>query len=345
MNLYKYRYSHSKSYKKAPNDHWKTMNFKGEVYEASFYEMMVTNIENSSNDNAKIISKGPYTPKKNRYLKTGFYCDNQGRFIYNSDRIAMAEFDCIKIDEYSLLFYECTLTQKPENLRSLKKESLRKSKLLKILFPQKNILCVVVSDNETSLNFFKNKSGFSTLHYEFEDIDLLDLASNSKPENITCEHAMLSANSLNDETIEFSYLEEFEKISSTLSKDGSLSSIEDDITSNDGLFERLYWGKVRAKDFKFQDIKLNSDFVIISINFKKAKPKIRYYYINNKDKSIYEALNKPKKLNAIKSSRSEIMRINESLPIRTTSELLQLEMEIIEWNNKKLQMTNRFNAV
>ncbi|WP_133178576.1 hypothetical protein [Shewanella decolorationis] len=345
MNLYKYRYSHSKSYIKAPNNHWKAMNFKGEVYEASFYEMMISNIESLSENTVKIISKGPYTPKNNKYLKTGFYCDNLGRFIYNSDRIAMAEFDCIKIDEYSLSFYECTLTQKPENLRSLKKESLRKSKLLKRLFPNKKILCVVVSNNETSLNFFKNKNGFSTLHYDFDDIDLWNLASNNKPESIACGLAMLPPSSLNEKTIDFSYLEEFEKISSTFSKDGSLSSIEDDIISNDGLFERLYWGKVKTEDLKAKDINLNSDFVIISVNFKKIKPKIRYYYVNNKDKSVYEALSKPKKLNAMKSSRSEIMRINESLPIRSASDLLQLEMEIIEWHNKTLQRTNRRNTM
>ena len=139
------------------------MNFKGEVYEASFYEMMVANIGSSSEDNAKIISKGPYTPKNNKYLKTGFFCNKQGQCIYNSDRISMAEFDCIKIDEYSLLFYECTLTQKHENLRSLKKESIRKLKLLKKLFPNKNISCVVVSDNETTLNFWL----FSALLSEF----------------------------------------------------------------------------------------------------------------------------------------------------------------------------------
>lgn len=80
------------------------MNFKGEVYEASFYEMMVTNVGRSSEGDVKIISKGPYTPKNNKYLKTGFFCDSLGRCIYNSDRISMGEFDCIKIDENSIFF-------------------------------------------------------------------------------------------------------------------------------------------------------------------------------------------------------------------------------------------------
>lgn len=341
MNLHKYRFSHSKNYRKGPGDHWKTMNFKGEVYEASFYEMMVTNIGNSSEDNAKIISKGPYTPKNNKHLKTGVFCDNLGRCIYNSDRISMAEFDCIKIDEYSLLFYECTLTQKRENLRSLKKEALRKSSLLRKLFPNKNILCVVVSDNEETLTFFKNENGFSTLHYVFEAIDLLELASNNKPESITSGFNMLSANSLNKQSTKFSYLEEFEKISTTLSRDGSLSSIEDDIISNDRLFERLYWGKVRSKELKGPDVEFDSEFLIISINFKTLKPKIRYYYVDNQDKSVYEALSKPKKLNRMKSSRSEVMKISESLPIRSASELQQLEIEIMEWHNKALQRTSR----
>lgn len=341
MNLHKFRYSHYKSYKKDPGDHHKTMNFKGEVYEASFYEMMVANVERSSEGDVKIISKGPYTPKKNRYVKTGFYCDRLGRCIYNSDRISMGEFDCIKICGGSLYFYECTITQKPENLRSLKKEAIRKSNLLKKLFPRKNILCVVVSDNEISLNYFKNEGGFSTFHYALEDMDLLSLANNINPQSMACGFNMLSANSLNGKAADFSYLEEMEKKSSILFFGGSLSSIKDDVVSNGGIFERLYWGKVRSEDIKDQDVKYNSDFLIVSINFKAIKPKIRYYYEDNKDKSIYEALSKPKKLNSMKSSRSEIMKISGSLPIRSSSELEHLEIEIIEWHNKALQRTSR----
>lgn len=199
----------------------------------------------------------------------------------------------------------------------------------------------MVSDNEIALNYFKNESGFSTFHYVLEDVDLLDLASNIKPQSMACGFNMLSAKILNRKATEFSYLEEFDKISSTLFADGSLSSIEDDIILNDGLFERLYWGKVRTEDIKGHCIKYNSDFLIVSINFKTIKPKIRYYYLDTKDKSIYEALNKPKKLNRLKSSRSEIMKISKNLPIRSASELQQLEIEIIEWHNKALQRISR----
>ncbi|MGS2743288.1 hypothetical protein ACU6TU_06780 [Halomonas sp. LS-001] len=342
MNLYKYQYSHSKSYKKDPENHAKKMNFRGEVYEASFYETMVANIESESENSIKIISKGPYAQKDNKYLSTGFFCDSFGRCIYNSDRISIAEFDCIKIDKYSLFFYECTLTQRAENLRALKKEARRKSKLLKKLFPNKDICCVVVSDNDLTLSFFKNESGCSIYKYAAENLDLIDLANNSRPEALAPALNMKSANSLNRISNDFTYLEEFKKISSVLFQHGSLSSVESDIISSDGLFERLYWGKVRTKDIKSLDIKKDSDFIIISINFKNIKnPKIRYYYIDSKDGAIYEALNKPKKLNRMKSSRSEIIKISKSLPVRSVSELQNLESEIIDWRNKALQRTSR----
>ena len=113
MQLNNYSYSHATYFLKNPTKPSNQMSFKGEVYEAAFYECKV---EASGKDNASescnLIAKGPYVPKVKKFVSTGFFCDPKGSVIYNSKKISLAEFDCLEISNDSLFFYECTLTQK-----------------------------------------------------------------------------------------------------------------------------------------------------------------------------------------------------------------------------------------
>lgn len=292
MNLYKYSYSHSKSYINAPDDHWKTMNFKGEVYEASFFENIVANIDEHLSQERKLVLKGPYSPKSNKYKTTGFFCDKRGSILYNSNNISLAEFDCIELSIDLLLFYECTLTQKLGNLRTLKKEAVRKSTLLKRLFPEKKVICKVVSDNLFTLRYFDGIDGFSTLFYEPPSVCLDKLARENKPEKIDVHFGMVSANSLNKKIVEFDYIKEFQTLTSTLFKNKSLSSVEVELLSSNGLFPRVYWGKIRVESLGKEFLRGNSEYAIVSVNFSKINaPKIRYYFMGNKGESVYEFSN------------------------------------------------------
>ncbi|WP_028112693.1 hypothetical protein [Ferrimonas kyonanensis] len=313
------------------------MNFKGEVYEASFLENMVGKINDLFESKRRIVSKGPYTPKNNKYKKTGFFCDQRGRILYNSNKISLAEFDCIEISENSLLFYECTLTQKSENLRVLKKEAIRKLTLLNRIFPGKKVVCKVVSDNPVTLKYFDGLDCFSTLFYGFPSVSLDKLARESRPERIGVHFGMVSANSLNNRMVEFDYIKEFQLFNSNLFKNKSLESIKIDLLSSKGLYPRLYWGKVRVDSLGDEFVGVKSEYTIVSVNFSKINsPKIRYYFIGKGKASVYEAFSPEKKLNKMKSSRAEITKIYSQLPERTIDDLKALKDEVLEWHEKTL---------
>ena len=79
MNLLKYNYCYAKSFSKNSNSDNLRSNFEGEVYEASFYEELI-----SSENKYQIIAKGPYQ-KNYLKLKKGFNIDYNGKLIYYSN--------------------------------------------------------------------------------------------------------------------------------------------------------------------------------------------------------------------------------------------------------------------
>lgn len=341
MPLNNYSYSHASYFLKNPTKPSNQMSFKGEVYEAAFYECKV---EASGNDNASescnLIAKGPYAPKVNKFVGTGFFCDPKGSVIYNSNKISLAEFDCLEISNDALFFYECTLTQKPESLRILEKEALRKISLLKKLFPSRSIVCTVVSDNEITLRRFSRLKEFKTLIFPFPTVDLFDLARNSEQKAKAPSPNMRSPNSINNLVSKFDYHREVVQLSLLLNKN-SLFSIEKNIRDSNGVFERLYWGAIPAADYIPCNKKINSDHVIVSVNFSKINaPALRYYFFDKNNGSPYEVGNPPKKLSRFKNSRSELIALKTKLSARPLEDLRKLEGEICEWHNRALQQAS-----
>lgn len=329
MNLNKYSYNHQKAFVKDSLDHWKMMNFKGEVYEASFYEKEATEIDNNRSGGISLAAKGPYSPDSTGPIKRGFFNDKSGSLIFNSNSISLSEFDCLKISEIEINFYECTLTQKPENLRSLKAESLRKSELLKRLFPDKEIICTIVSDNEVTLDYFSRACKFKTLLHEFPGVALTEIAKNSKADKLPSSSAMISASQLNKIITNFDYLDDLEKICSSIFSQNSILPIEHNIISGNGLFQRVYWGKIATQEIDSSINTAGAKEVLISVNLSNIKaPKLRYYFTTDNGRSFYEALSTPKKLSHWKSSREELVRIYKKLPYRTKDDLRKLEGEL-----------------
>jgi hypothetical protein len=341
MPLNNYSYSHASYFLKNPTKSSNHMSFKGEVYEAAFYECKV---EASGNDNASescnLIAKGPYAPKVKKFVSTGFFCDPKGSVIYNSNKISLAEFDCLEISNDSLFFYECTLTQKPESLRILEKEALRKISLLKKLFPSRSIVCTVVSDNEITLRRFGRMKEFKTLIFPFPTVDLFDLARNSQQKAKAPSPNMRSPNSINNLVSKFDYHREVVQLSLLLNRN-SLFSIEKNIRDSNGVFERLYWGAIPAADYIPCNKKINSEHVIVSVNFSKINaPALRYYFFDKNNGSPYEVGNPPKKLSRFKNSRSELIALKTKLSARPLEDLRKLEGEICEWHNRALQQAS-----
>ncbi|MFT5806742.1 MAG: hypothetical protein ACI9LG_001012 [Moritella dasanensis] len=333
MNIDKYNYSHAKSFIQDPNCHYKMSNFKGEVYEASFFEMLIAEAVGKSQD-YKLVAKGPYASNRKCFIDTGFYCDLGGKLIYNSNSITIAEFDAIKLNDKSLLFFECTVTQNSGLLRTLKKEVSRKITLLHKLFPDKCVNCTIVSDNDLTLNKFSNCEDINTLHYTPPEVDLLELAKTYSPEKTTTFGETVSAKYLNKIMVKYDYLTEFQNVSTTLFSKKTLSSVKDAVLSSNGLFQRLYWGKMDKAFFPYDVDTIDAEQIIISINFSNIKrPTLRYYFIENKSKAPFEAKDIPKKLNKRKSSRTELLRICNKLPKRQVHELKELKDELIQWQN------------
>lgn len=329
MNLNKYSYRHQKAFIKDYLDHWKMMNFKGEVYEASFYEKEVKEIDNNCSGGVYLAAKGPYSSDSTGPIKRGFFNDKSGSLIFNSNSISLAEFDCLKISEKSINFYECTLTQKPENLRSLKAESLRKSEILKRLFPDKEIICTVVSDNEVTLGYFSRACEFKTLLHELPDVTLTEIEKNSKADKLPSCSAMISVGQLNKIITSFDYLNDLEKICSSIFSQNSILPIGHDVISGSGLFQRVYWGKIATQEVDSGINTGGAKEILISVNLSNIKePKLRYYFTTDNGRSFYEALPTPKKLSHWKSSREELVRVYKKLPDRTSDDLRKLEGEL-----------------
>lgn len=143
---------------------------------------------------------------------------------------------------------------------------------------------------------------------------------------------MRSAASLNKLTTSFDYFDELKELSFSLIKEESIFPMEKELRDGNGLFQRLYWGMVCAKDLPFGVGGSGPEQVIVSVNFSNINsPKLRYYFFDKKTRAFYEVGTPPKKLGKLKSSRSELVVIHESLPVRFKDELLQLESEISEW--------------
>lgn len=332
MSLYKYSYSNSRNYLKNPTDHWKMMNFKGQVYEASFVEYIVINICKFSEIGLNVVAKGPYASKNSsKHITTGFYCDSKGSILYNSNKISLAEFDCIVIGESEVFIYECTLSNTPTSVSKLRTEGYRKITLLEKLFPHKKVTCIVVSNELNMITEFKNMDGFDGLLYTMPLVDLPNLAKESKLGKIANNNKMTSTVSLNNDMVIFDYIQEFNAINLLLLRYSSFASIRERLLSYNGLFPRFYWGKLPAIYLGEDFTKVRSDYVIVAINFSNINsPVIRYYFLENKSNKVYECSKPDKALNKMKSSRAEIIKINDKIPEKTIAELEILKREILE---------------
>lgn len=237
------------------------------------------------------------------------------------------------ISDSSLCFYECTLTQKPENLRTLKNETLRKRSLMQKLFPEHTITCTVVSDNPVTLKPFESIEGFKTMLFDFPAIDPLDVANNASPQAHAPTHGMRSANSLNKLALPYDCLADFRLLSHKLFAQPEITLIKEEVTAANTTIQRLCWGKINAAQLEGRLGRVQAEFVYVVISFKNINiPRLRYYYFDPTARAIYEATSPPKKLSYRKVSRLELASVREEAPVRNISDLLALEDDVANWS-------------
>ena len=181
--------------------------------------------------------------------------------------------------------------------------------MLKELFPNRNIHCVVVSNNENFLNKFDT----NTKIYTAPKIELLNIARNNKSQKIkNIPSSLMQVEELNKEVRSFfDYNKKFEEVSKEFYLNNNLQNSINIIRSTHGIVERIYWGKIKINllstylNKNCENIK--SKYIIVSINFKNInKPELRYYFSKNNNKKDFFDFEELKKLNNLKSSKKEL---------------------------------------
>ncbi|RLA78638.1 MAG: hypothetical protein DRG78_14675, partial [Epsilonproteobacteria bacterium] len=119
ISLKAYIYTHKKAFIKKPEDSFKKGNFQGQVYEASFYESLIHNFNDSD---FRVLAKYPYA--KPRKIETGFQIDKNGSCVYLSKGIPLAEFDAIIFSNEKIIFFECFVSQNTSVIREHEKGCL-----------------------------------------------------------------------------------------------------------------------------------------------------------------------------------------------------------------------------
>lgn len=329
MSLTNYPFPQAAQFLTAPEDHWKRMNFRGEVYEAAFYENLRTSLGDGGPDGMKLVAKGPFANPTQATSAYGFQSDNSGNCRYMDSGISLAEFDCMTVDVAEIHFYECTLTQHRANLRTLKAEAMRKIALLRLLFPQHRITCTVVCDSQGPASFFARLPGFKSRIFNPDLPDLIEIARNSRLLHQPPMECMMTLDSLNKRTTRISYLDEVRRRSLLLPRRHVLAEVRTRNLCADGLFPRLYWGRIAAGKLGDRIGPTKEPDVVVALNLESVtRPRIRYYHVDLRTNAVYETLATPRRIDSIKASRTEILEVNRNLPNLGIEDIEGLEAEI-----------------
>ncbi len=276
----------------------------GQVYEASFYEWLK---KSSRCSDFKLVAKRPYI--KPKQIDTGFHADKTGGLVYCSRGIPLCEFDAINYSSSSIVFYECFLSKWFKVRKSHEKSCFRKIYLLKTIFPEHDIKCTVVSDNDGTLQRFTDLDNFDTINYSLPEMDLIRLAKNNKPKQISSSSSIIPPGVLNEQALDFDYVSHQLRFSEELYQGKSIGQIAMGIMSIGELIKRVYLGKISAGDLR-EKINVNkSESIVVAIDFTlNSSPKFRYYTFNKDVTEVFIGAKKPKILNHNKANRKELLK-------------------------------------
>ncbi|MCQ8866358.1 MULTISPECIES: hypothetical protein [Vibrio] len=319
MSIYSYIYTHKKNFLKNPNDSHSIGNFRGQVYEASFYEWLKDNVECL---NMKLVAKHPYTTKTN--TKDGFYSTKEGSCCYFSRGVRLFEFDALCFSTNSIVFYECFLSKWDHVKKSHRTDCKRKITFLRNLFPSHAIKCVVVSDKEENLDVFCEGDGFEAHIYAEPKVDLNAIAKENKPQKLSQTFSMIDPNLVNQVAQKFDFLSLQLKLAKSFNKTKDIQDITKQVISYGEVIKRIYIGAI---DAKLLNVKLDckeTDHVILSLDFSKiVKPTLRYY-IYRKDVSELIHNKKAKVLNHYQGSRKELLLCKEHIKLISKDDYMEI---------------------
>lgn len=319
MSIHSYVYTHKNNFLKKPESSHAIGNFKGQVYEASFYEWLKDNVEFLD---MKLVAKPPYIKRTNR--SDGFYNSKDGSCCYSSRGIPLFEFDALCFSENSIVFYECFLSKWNKVKESHKRACKRKITFLRNIFPNHGIKCVVVSDKKENLECFDGLDGFEVHIHSEPKVDLNEIAIANKPQTLPLTSSMIDPNILTKVAKEFDYLSLQLKLAESFNKTMDIRDITQKIISHGEVVKRLHLGVIDAKLLSGKLDCQKIDYVILSLDFTDLiKPKLRYYIYQ---KGVSELLHnkKAKVLNQYKASRKELLLLKEHLKFISIDEYVKV---------------------
>ncbi|WP_105212985.1 hypothetical protein [Pseudoalteromonas sp. T1lg22] len=308
MSIHSYIYTHKKSFLNNPESNHSTENFRGQVYEASFYEWLKDNVEYL---NMKLVAKPPYIKRASGNY--GFLSSNDGSCCYYSRGVPLFEFDAICYSDKSIVFYECFISKWDKVKKSHKEACKRKIAFLKKIFPNHTIKCIVVSNNKENLDIFNGLDGVGTKIHPEPEINLKALAMENNPRNLALTPNMIKPHLLSQVAKKFDYLSLQLKISEGFNKNKNIKDTTQQIISFGEVVKRLHLGLLEGKSLK-EDLNCKeTEKVVLSLDFNDIKkPNLRYYIYEN-GVSELRPNKKPKILNRYKASRKELLLLKEEI--------------------------------
>jgi len=167
-----YDYMYLKRYTNEPKNtkkrDWYRSNSQGEMYEHLIYEKLLQ-WALDTDEVSDFLLKGPYVSEKNK-VEYGFQYDSKRRIYYMSDGETIGEFDALFKYDNRWCFVEMSNTQYESSIMSLKHGIRRKHKLLKLLFPENEVVCWIVTTftGQISTEDLSNTEVIRTSKYKLE---------------------------------------------------------------------------------------------------------------------------------------------------------------------------------
>ena len=319
MSINSYIYTHKKNYLKNPENSQAIGNFRGQVYEASFYEWLKDNV---NYPNMKLVAKSPYIKRVN--VNDGFYNSKDGSCCYSSCGVTLFEFDALCCSENLITFYECFLSKSSQNIKSHENTCKRKTTFLQKIFPNHTIKCIFVSNINENLDLFGVLDGIELLVYPEPEVDLKKIAIKNKPKELTLTSNMIEPEKVTQIAKRFDYISLQMELAESFNKSKNIQDITQQIISYGEVVKRLHIGAIDASFLKEEFNFKGMGSVILSLDFTNIiKPTLRYYIYQN-GVSELKLNKKPKILDQYKASRKELLLLKKKIKPISNSDYLDI---------------------
>lgn len=249
----KYHYKHLDTYlrtsRDSPRYDWHRSNVTGEMYEHLVYEKL-RRWASETEGIREFVLKGPYIAR-NQAVKDGFVYDPNHEIYYNSGGETIAEFDALFKYGNTRCFVEISNADTEGAIKSLRLGVPRKYNLLRLLFPQDDVYCWIITSYKGNIDV----RGFPvkvirTPKYQLDPGVLGQVENSSTP---------MPASTGNNTIVyqlkykPFDYFKALRQIHSQLrntKREQFNAYLREQFTPYIGLIERVFLGRLSAKDLQ-----------------------------------------------------------------------------------------------